>query len=180
MYPLDLNWAEVNNGQWSFIWCLAKSFPAVRWLSWLSYLFLDTLPAGEPPHRPLVAALDAAAVSALQRQTGAGGWQCQHADPGLNRHGNSITLGGGPCSAGRRSFSCWGWSRKEAVAVLAELSPVGIDWLFSIAEVINGGKNNLDVHETDESYYKHTITAVNKVSHISCPWIWLIIRAFSL
>lgn len=64
----------------------------MRWLSWLSYLFLDTLPAGEPPHRPLVAALDAAVVSALQRQTGAGGWQCQHADPGLNRHGNSITL----------------------------------------------------------------------------------------
>lgn len=73
----------------------------MRWLSLLSYLVLDTLPTGQPPHRPSVAALDAAEASAPQRQTGAGGWQCQRADPGLNRHGNSITLGGGPCSAGR-------------------------------------------------------------------------------
>lgn len=125
MHPSGLNWAEVNNGQWSFIWCLAKGFSAMCWLSWLNYLVLVILPAGEPFPYPLVAAQGAAAVSTLQRQSRAGGWQCQCADPGLNRHGNSITLGGGPCSAGRGSFSCWGCSRKEAAAALAELSPVG-------------------------------------------------------
>lgn len=78
-------------------------FSALRLLSWLSYLFLDTSPAGEPPCRPWAAALSTTAVRALWRQSRAGGWQRRRADPGLNRRGNSITLGGGPCSAGRGS-----------------------------------------------------------------------------
>lgn len=176
MYPLDLNWAEVNSSQIGHT-ISTKELLCNAWLSWLSSLFLDTFLAGGRPGRPSAAALSVTAVSALRRQTGAGAWQRQRAHPGLNRHGNSITLGGGPSSAGRGSFSCWGWSRKEAATVLAEL-PVGIDWLFSIAEVLNWGKNNLDVQETDESYCKHTITAVHIVSRISRSCIWLIIWDF--
>jgi len=73
MYALGLTWAEVNSGRRSSIQYLAQSFSAMHSLSWLRCLFLNMLPAGEPPCRPLVAALDAAAVSTLQRQTGAGG-----------------------------------------------------------------------------------------------------------
>lgn len=180
MDPTDVNQAKVNNVQWSIIWCQVKSCSAVCWLSQLTYWFANMFSVGEAACCPWVAALNATAVSALQGQSGAGGWQYQCAKLGLNRRGNWITLGGGPCSVGQGSFSCWGWCRKKAVVLLAELSPHGIHSLLSTAEVVNGWKNYLDIPETDESYYKHTITAVNKVSHISCSWIWLIIWALPL
>lgn len=144
--PLDFNWAEVNRSQTVHTEPTKELF-CNAWLSWLSSLLLSTFLAGEglavpwqPPSEPPCRVLCGGKRS----------WspQCQ---PGLNRRGNSITLGGGPCRAAPGSLSCWGWSRKEAVAVLAELPPVGMafDWLFSIAEGLNWGKNNLDVHETD-------------------------------
>lgn len=179
MYPLDLNWAAVNSGQIVHAKSTKELFCSALVIL-VQLLIAQPAPGRKRTGRPWAAALSAAGARAL-RSARSRSLAVSARTPRDESAWKFNYPWCGPCSAARGSFSCWGWSRKEAVAVFAEFPPVGMtfDWLFNIAEVLNWGKNNLDVHETYESYHKHTITAICKVSHISCSCIWLIIWAFS-